>query len=29
MFHPLRSREALEAGVLKLRDDLTRLRRGA
>jgi hypothetical protein len=29
LFHPLRSREALEAGVLKLRDDLTRLRRGA
>ena len=29
MFHPLASREALEAGVLKLRDDLTRLRRGA
>jgi len=28
LFHPLRSREALEAGVLKLRDDLTRLRRG-
>ena len=29
LFHPLKSREALEAGVLKLRDDLTRLRRGA
>jgi len=29
LFHPLASREALEAGVLKLRDDLTRLRRGA
>lgn len=29
MFHPLGSREALEAGVLKLRDDLTVLRRGA
>src|SRR5207253_109511 len=29
VFHPLRSREALEAGVLKLRDDLTKLRRGA
>jgi Domain of unknown function (DUF4062) len=29
MFHPLSSREALEAGVLKLRDDLTVLRRGA
>ena len=29
LFHPLRSREALEAGVLKLRDDLTQLRRGA
>src|SRR3954465_9877463 len=28
LFHPLRSREALEAGVLKLRDDLTVLRRG-
>lgn len=29
LFHPLRSREALEAGVLKLRDDLIQLRRGA
>jgi Domain of unknown function (DUF4062) len=29
LFHPLGSREALEAAVLKLRDDLTRLRRGA
>jgi hypothetical protein len=29
LFHPLASREALEAGVLKLRDDLPRLRRGA
>jgi uncharacterized protein DUF4062 len=29
LFHPLRSREALEAGVLKLRDDLAQLRRGA
>lgn len=29
LFHPLASREALEAGVLKLRDDLTQLRRGA
>ena len=29
MFHALNSREALEAGVLKLRDDLTVLRRGA
>jgi tetratricopeptide (TPR) repeat protein len=28
LFHPLASRDALEAGVLKLRDDLTRLRRG-
>jgi tetratricopeptide (TPR) repeat protein len=28
LFHSLNSREALEAGVLKLRDDLTRLRRG-
>jgi hypothetical protein len=28
LFHPLKNREALEAGVLKLRDDLTRLRRG-
>jgi hypothetical protein len=28
VFHPLASREALEAGVLKLRDDLTTLRRG-
>lgn len=28
IFHPLTSREGLEAGVLKLRDDLTRLRRG-
>lgn len=28
LFHPLKSREALEASVLKLRDDLTRLRRG-
>ena len=27
VFHPLTSSEALEAGVLKLRDDLTRLRR--
>src|SRR5207248_10111377 len=27
-FHPLTSSEALEAGVLKLCDDLTRLRRG-
>ena len=29
LFHALKSREALEAGVLKLRDDLTQLRRGA
>lgn len=29
LFHALTSRDALEAGVLKLRDDLTRLRRGA
>ena len=29
LFHPLQSREALEAGVLKLRDDLAVLRRGA
>ena len=29
LFHPLATREALEAGVLKLRDDLTQLRRGA
>jgi Domain of unknown function (DUF4062) len=29
LFHPLASREALEAGVLKLRNDLTQLRRGA
>jgi len=28
LFHPLANRDALEAGVLKLRDDLTRLRRG-
>src|SRR5439155_10898808 len=28
VFHPLTSSEALEASVLKLRDDLTRLRRG-
>ncbi len=28
IFHPLTSSEALEASVLKLRDDLTRLRRG-
>jgi tetratricopeptide (TPR) repeat protein len=28
LFHPLATREALEAGVLKMRDDLTRLRRG-
>jgi tetratricopeptide (TPR) repeat protein len=28
IFHPLTNREGLEAGVLKLRDDLTRLRRG-
>ena len=28
LFHPLNSREALEASVLKLRDDLIRLRRG-
>lgn len=28
LFHPLHSREALEASVLKLRDDLIRLRRG-
>ena len=28
LFHPLASREALETSVLKLRDDLTRLRRG-
>jgi len=27
-YHPLNSRESLEASVLKLRDDLTRLRRG-
>src|SRR5439155_16673679 len=29
IFHPLASSEALEASVLKLRDDLARLRRGA
>jgi hypothetical protein len=29
LFHPLTNKEALEAGVLKLRDDLTQLRRGA
>jgi hypothetical protein len=29
VFHALQSHEALEAGVLKLRDDLTELRRGA
>jgi hypothetical protein len=29
VFHPLTSNEALEASVLKLRDDLSRLRRGA
>ncbi len=29
MFHELKSNEALEAGVLKLRDDLTALRRSA
>ena len=29
LFHALGTRDALEAGVLKLRDDLTRLRRGA
>src|SRR3954469_6379326 len=29
LFHPLKTREALEAGVLKLRDDLTILRKGA
>jgi tetratricopeptide (TPR) repeat protein len=28
VFHPITSSEALEASVLKLRDDLTRLRRG-
>jgi tetratricopeptide (TPR) repeat protein len=28
LFHPLTSREGLEMSVLKLRDDLTRLRRG-
>jgi hypothetical protein len=28
LFHPLATRDALEAGVLKMRDDLTRLRRG-
>ncbi|MFL6521004.1 MAG: tetratricopeptide repeat protein [Chthoniobacterales bacterium] len=28
LFHPLTSREGLEASVLKLRDDLVRLRRG-
>ena len=28
LFHPLTSRDALEASVLKLRDDLIRLRRG-
>jgi tetratricopeptide (TPR) repeat protein len=28
LYHPLTSSEGLEAGVLKLRDDLTRLRRG-
>jgi hypothetical protein len=28
LYHPLSSREALETSVLKLRDDLTRLRRG-
>jgi tetratricopeptide (TPR) repeat protein len=29
VFHPLTTSDALEASVLKLRDDLTRLRRGA
>jgi hypothetical protein len=29
LFHPLKTKEALEAGVLKLRDDLTQLRKGA
>lgn len=29
LYHPLSNREALEASVLKLRDDLTLLRRGA
>jgi hypothetical protein len=29
LFHPLATKEALEAGVLKLRDDLTQLRKGA
>jgi hypothetical protein len=29
LFHTLKTREALEAGVLKLRDDLTQLRKGA
>lgn len=29
LFHALKTREALEAGVLKLRDDLTQLRKGA
>lgn len=28
LYHPLTSREGLEASVLKLRDDLSRLRRG-
>jgi hypothetical protein len=28
LYHPLASREGLEASVLKLRDDLTQLRRG-
>src|ERR1700730_9431985 len=28
LYHPLGTREGLEASVLKLRDDLTRLRRG-
>jgi hypothetical protein len=28
LYHPLNSRDALESSVLKLRDDLTRLRRG-
>ena len=28
LYHPLASKEGLEASVLKLRDDLTRLRRG-
>jgi len=29
LYHPLSNKEGLEASVLKLRDDLTRLRRGA